>query len=172
MTCLKKSLRREAGAPELEPGLSGLKVLSLQQALLSPPRAPGAGKRCPSGFTSPFLASSYSLSSTHQPPQFLECITLRQGPREDPAHNRCSATLLTESWGPWEGPPRWRGPGHPPFLLAAYSLQPPRHSTPNSPLPALYRAKGPVPRHPQLPTPHCPVPLSVVPADPQLCCDC
>ena len=67
-------------------------------------RAPGAGKRCPSGFTSPFLASSYSLSSTHQPPQFLECITLRQGPREDPAHNRCSATLLTESWGPWEGP--------------------------------------------------------------------
>lgn len=61
-------------------------------------------KRCPSGFTPPLLASSYSLSSTHQPPQFLECITLRWGPREDPAHNRCSAILLTESWGPWEGP--------------------------------------------------------------------
>lgn len=26
------------------------------------------------------------------------------GPREDPAHNRCSAILLTGSWGPQEGP--------------------------------------------------------------------
>nr|BAG59530.1 unnamed protein product [Homo sapiens] len=76
------------------------------------------------------------------------------------------------NFGPWEGPPRWRGLGHPPSLLAAYSLQRPRHSIPHYPLPALYRAEGPVPRHPQLPTPHHFVPLSVVPADPLLYFDC
>ena len=47
MTCLNRSLRREAGAPEVEPGLSGLKVLSLHQALRSPqvPQGPGSQAR-------------------------------------------------------------------------------------------------------------------------------
>lgn len=81
-------------------------------------RALGARKNCLSGLTSPYLASSYSLSSTCQSPQFLECVTLRQGHvlvfqgphhstlglREDFAHSRGLAILLARRWGPWEEP--------------------------------------------------------------------
>ncbi|KAK1340985.1 hypothetical protein QTO34_017385 [Cnephaeus nilssonii] len=123
------------------------------------------------------LPAPHASSSPPSDPPLFHCTIISLLPVVPlvlPLNHQCLQPLCTcpWSWDPREGPPWSKALGHPPSLLAAYSLQRPRHSVPPTPLPALYRAKGPVAQHPQLPTHHHPVPLSAVPADPQLYCDC
>lgn len=133
---------------------------------LGSPPAPHASSSPPSD--SPLFHCSDALTSPPLPPS--NNPPGPPGPLVLPLSHQCLQPLCTcpWSWDPWEGPPQWRGLGHPHSLLAVCSLQQPR---PSCPLPALYRAEGPVPRHPQLPM-HHPVPLSGGLAGPQLSCGC